>query len=855
MLLKESIGTCFTCIGIFLFCLISQNVYAQVEDKTIIKGTVTDANTGEPIPYVSVVLKGTTVGTITDTQGRYIIETYVAAAEIRFSFIGYEAESRIFHPGINQTIDIRLKLSSISLDEVTVRPDRNDYRNKNNPAVEIIKSVIDHKNLNRKEAYDYLKYEKYEKIQIAISNITESLKQARSFQKYSFIFDNTDTTKRIGNNVLPVFIKETLSDHYYRKIPEDTKEIVRASKIVNLEEYLDNRGITANMNYWFQNMNIYDNEILFMTNKFLSPIAGSAPAFYRYYITDTMLVKDTRCIRLFFEPRNKSDFLFHGDLYITLDSAYAVRGIDMGVNKNINIDWINDMSIKQDFDKFGQNLWLLSKEEISIDAGIVKNSPGVYIQRTVSYQKYGINEPISDRIFKGPLLIERPDPMAENPDYWPARRHLPLTRSENAIYAMVDSINRIPAFKRQMGFLMLLTTEFYDLGKFEIGPVGNFYSFNTIEGSRFRFGGRTTPDFSRKINFDGYLAYGTKDKDFKYNAGITYSLTPRTIYQFPVKSLRLSYQKDIKLPGQESQFAYRDNFFLSFTRGVNDKFLLNNTFRFEFLNEFENHFSYLLGYNYTHQHPLGSLYFDYDGDITTPEPENHINISEVYLNLRYAPNETFYQGKQYRQRYANKYPVIQLRTAAGSELINNDYDYLRIQMNISRRYYISIVGYTDVMLEAGRIVGTVSYPLLFIHTANQTYAYQKNSYNLMNYLEFVSDKYASLNIDHSFNGFIFNKIPLLKKLKFREIITFKVLYGGLDMNNNPDYNNDLFKFPVGPDNSPITYKFDNRPYIEAGVGLSNILRVFRIDLIKRFTYLDHPGISGFGFRVQFRMDI
>jgi hypothetical protein len=178
-----------------------------------------------------------------------------------------------------------------------------------------------------------------------------------------------------------------------------------------------------------------------------------------------------------------------------------------------------------------------------------------------------------------------------------------------------------------------------------------------------------------------------------------------------------------------------------------------------------------------------------------------------------------------------------------------------MQMNISRRYYISIVGYTDVMLEAGRIFGTVSYPLLFIHTANQTYAYQKNSYNLMNYLEFVSDKYASLNIDHSFNGFIFNKIPLLKKLKFREIITCKVLYGGLDMNNNPDYNDDLYKFPMGPDNSPLTYTLDNRPYIEAGVGLSNILRVFRIDLIKRFTYLDHPGISGFGFRVQFRMDI
>jgi len=420
---------------------------------------------------------------------------------------------------------------------------------------------------------------------------------------------------------------------------------------------------------------------------------------------------------------------------------------------------------------------------------------------------------------------------------------------------MIDSINKVPAFKRQMVFVMLFTTQFLDLGKFELGPLGSTYSFNPVEGSRFRAGGRTTTDFSRKTTLDGYLAYGTRDHDFKYNAGITYSLTPRTIYQFPVKSVRLSYQKDIVLPGQEYRFSYRDNFFLSFTRGENDKFLMNNTLRFEFLNEYENHFSYLLGYNFTRQQPLGSLSFDYDGDATTPDNVNSINISETFLNLRYAPNETFYQQKLYRDRFPNKYPVIQLNTAFGVKALYNDYEYLRLQMNISRRFYISIIGYTDVALEAGKIFGTVPYPLLFIHTANQTYAYRSNSYNLMNYLEFVSDKYASLNIDHQFNGFIFNKVPLLKKLKFREIITCKVLYGGLGDNNNPDNNEELFHFPVDSYNMPVTYSLENKPYVEAGIGFSNILRVFRFDLIKRFTYLDHPGISSFGFRVQFMLVI
>jgi hypothetical protein len=199
--------------------------------------------------------------------------------------------------------------------------------------------------------------------------------------------------------------------------------------------------------------------------------------------------------------------------------------------------------------------------------------------------------------------------------------------------------------------------------------------------------------------------------------------------------------------------------------------------------------------------------------------------------------------------------VIRLKTAAGSGFLFNDYEYLRFQFNISRRYYVSILGYTDISFEAGKISGKVPYPLLFIHRANQTYAYQKDSYNLMNFLEFVSDKYVALNIDHSFNGFLLNKVPLLKKMKLREIITFKALYGGLGDKNNPDYNSDLFRFPVDLNNVPLTFTLEKKPYIEASVGLSNILRIFRGDLIKRFTYLDHPNVSQFGIRVQFRLDI
>jgi len=833
----------------------SPECYSLTQEKTIIRGIVTDASTGEPVPYVSVLLKGTSVGTLTDAAGKYLIETAVKATEIRYSFIGYDPVTRKINPGTTQTIDIRLSLTSITLDEVTVKPGKREYRNRNNPAVELIENVISHKSTNRPESFDFLQYEKYEKIQLALSNISEEFKKAPVFRKYSFIFDNTDTTKRIGNEILPIYLKESISDNFYRKTPEAKKEIIRARKAINLEEYLDSKGVTSNLNYIFQNINIYDNEILFLTNKFLSPIAGTAPSFYRYYITDTITLKDTRCIRLFFEPRNPSDFLFHGDLYVTLDSTYAVRSIDIGINRNINIDWVQGISVKQDFDNSGRNFWLLSREDISIDVGLVKNAPGLYVQRIVSYKDYVVNEAPADSIFAGPVISEITDPSEGNPEFWEARRHVPLTLTERNLYLAVDNLKKVQSFRNQMGLVMLATTDFLELGKVEIGPAGSFYSFNSIEGSRIRFGGRTTPAFSKKITFDGYGAYGFKDRTFKYNAGVTLSLTPRTIYQFPVKSVRLSYTKDTRIPGQELQFNQSDNFFLSFKRGENDKLLINNTLRFEYLNEFENHFSYLLGYNFTRQYPLGNLYYYKAGETPEASGRRNIDISEIYLNLRFAPNESFYQGKLYRDHFPNKYPVIQLNSAFGSDFMKSSYDYLRLQMNISRRYYVSILGYTDVALEAGKIFGRVSFPMLFIHAANQTYAYQRSSYNLMNFLEFVSDKYVSLNIDHSFNGFILNKIPLIKKLKFREIVTCKVIYGGIGHNNDPAYNDDLFRFPAGADDMPLTFTLEKKPYVEAGVGLSNILRVFRIDLIKRFTYLDHPGISDLGVRVQFRLDI
>jgi hypothetical protein len=834
------------------FCL-SLNSFSQSTGKTFIQGIVTDSISGDPVPFASVYLKGTTIGTLTDRSGKYHIETStsekLSESKIVFSFVGYNTALRNVSYHQSQTINIRLAVTPTRLKEVVVKPGKSKYSN-DNPAVRLIEKVIDNKKTNRQESFDFLENKKYEKVQFALSNVTDDIVKNNSFRKFSFVFDNIDTTKAIAKRILPLYIMESLYSQYYRKDPESTKEITLAEKTIKFDEYLDTKGVSASLNYLYQNIDIYDDEILFLTNKFVSPVAKSAPAFYRYFITDTLQLSKVNCIKLFFEPRNKADFLFHGYLYITMDGTYAIRKIDMGLNDNINIDWVRNISISQDFKLAAPGTWLLSQDEISIDLGVTKNSLGLYGQRTLSFRDYKINEPIDNEIFRGPEKDVKIDPETN----WDSVRYIPLTKSEKEVYSSMDSLSKVPDFKKKMNFVKLLTVGYMDLGNVELGPLGSLYSYNNFEGSRFRIGGRTTTKFNRRSTVDGFLAYGTKDKVLKYSLGVTYSLSPRTIYEFPVKALNFSFQKDIEIPGQDLQFIQDDNLFLSFKRGVNDKYTLNNTFRAQYLNEFENHFSFLLGYEYTRQIPEGNLYFN-ASNYGSSDTISFINISEPSISLRYAPNETFYQGKSFRIPYPGSDPVIQLKIAGGSKKIQNDFDYLRLQANISKRFYVSILGYTDISIEAGKIFGKVSYPLLFIHNANQTYSYQKNSYNLMNFLEFVSDQYVAVNADHCFNGFIFNKIPLLKKLKLREMATFKGLYGRVSDGNNPDYQSGLFKFPANAEGVPLTYSLKNQAYIEASVGVSNIFKVLRIDFIRRFTYTNNPNVSNFGVRMQFRLDI
>ncbi len=822
---------------------------------TMIRGAVVDAGTNEPVPFAGVTwLDKNNNGTLTDDKGNFTLKTKDTTSRIIVTCLGYLKKIVPVKVGKTQKINITMYPDVKTLNDVVVKPKKTKYRNKGNPAVELINRVIEHKSGNREEDIDFYAYEKYEKSVFYLANYSEKFAKSIFIRNFKFVFDNIDTTIIPGRKSAPIFLKENISDVYYQKNPEKKLEVPVAEKMVSFEDYVNNKSVNAFIKILYLDIDIYNNNILLLTNQFISPISSVAPTFYKYFIIDTTIIDNTKCIKLAFFPRNRNDFLFQGNLFIALDSSYAVKKIDMSLNKDINLNWIKNMEIVQEFNKIQNRGWILTTNEIAIEFGLTSEKMGIMGQRVVTYNNYQLDKTKSDSIYAA--ISKNRDKETKNNDeaFWEAHRMQKLTKPEQRVYVLLDSLKNSPTFKLAMDVTLIISSGYFgSRNAIEIGPIGTFYGFNPIEGIRYKFGGRTTPHFNKKIYFGAYGAYGTTDEKYKYYIASTYLFSNGTIFGFPIKSVSISYRNDIQIPGEDMMLAQQNSFFLSFMRGINYMMYYNKTFRIEHLNEFSNYFSYSAAFEYNRQTPTGELYYN----TTNYSPVNnvkYINIPQIVIGLRYAPHEQFFQGKVYRIAITNKYPIFLFQYSLGNKLIGNNFNYQKLMLDVSKRFYWSFLGYTDATFETGKIFGQVSFPLLEISRANQTYTYQSLSYNMMNFLEFVNDKYVALFADHCFNGFILNKVPIIKMLKLREYVTCKVLYGGISKNNNPDLEPGLFKFPIDKNGAPITYTFGNVPYIETSVGISNILKFFRIDYVQRLTYLNHPNVSKNGIRFDIKMD-
>ncbi|HKR04918.1 MAG TPA: DUF5686 family protein [Bacteroidia bacterium] len=848
---------------VFLTCSFSHS-FSQV--MTRIRGTVLDEKTGEPLPFVNIIFVGKpNIGTATDFSGRFDLQSQWGTDQISIKYLGYETQVKKIEPGKSQTVDILLKQTAQQLKEVVIKGGKR-YRNKDNPAVELIKRVVANKDKNRKEGFDFYSYDKYEKVEFDLNNIDEKFRKKKIMKKFQIVFNYVDTSELNGKPYLPLWFRETKSKVYYRKEPKEQKEYIYGTKQVGFEGYVDDQGLSSYIDNMYQDVNIYDNNIALLTNQFVSPIAAIAPVFYKFFIVDTEMVNNVNCVNLAFITRNHSDFGFTGNLYITLDSTYAVKKVEMGVPKEINLNFIQGLKVEQEFDLVNEKGMMLSKDQITIDFNISKKSRGLQGKKTVSYRDYKINEPLEDSLFDGPTKVIMLDSSKQRDEsFWIANRHEQLTKKEEGIFEMIDTVKNIPAFKHIMDAIFFVITGYHDFGPLSIGPVAAFYSFNDVEGFRARFGWKTTPKFSNKLMWETYAAYGfgksfnggpefTFKERFKHFNAFYYTFNKDNLV-YPYHYLKATYQHDLKIPGQELQFINEDNFLLSFKRGVNDKMFFNDMFKFEYLREKSNGMTYNFAVKHLESKPFGNLYYAYD---TLPDHQtfDKITTSEAIVDLRFAPNEKYYQGKAYRIPIFTKYPIFRLTSTFGfKDVLNSEYSYQHFQFGFFKRVYISPFGFGDLNLEAGKIFGRVPYPLLVFPKANQTYSYQLESYNLMNFLEFINDQYVALNYQHFFNGFFFNKIPLLKKLEWRETCSVKVLYGSVSDKNNPaKHPGEIFIFPTDTAGIPLTYTLAKKPYVEVSAGVGNVFKILRIEVIKRLTYLDNPHVSDFGIRARAKFD-
>ncbi len=848
---------------LLLFLTLSFICLAQIQGQGVTKvsGKIYDDQTGEALAFVNVIFKGTSVGTATDLDGSFEIESRFVSDSLCANFLGFN-ESCIFINKEEKTrnIEIRLTKKELTLKNVVVVAKRGRYSKKNNPAVDLMRKVIANKKDNRIEGKDFYAFDQHEKIQIDLNNITENFKDRKIFNSFDILWDYIDTSNVNGKVFLPVFLREVKSEVVYRKSPEARKEYQKAIKLTKFDEQMDDKSINDVIEFLYKDIDIYDNTIPLLDHSFISPISPLAINFYRFYILDTTMVNGMSSIRLGFIPKNKANFGFTGDLYVSNDESHTVTRADFGIIGDIHLNFINDIRVNQDFEPLEDGSFVLTKDEVVVDYSVAKNGIGFFGTRTIGYDNFDFkkhpNPDIYNHIEK---IIIAEDALEYKEEWWDDNRIVSLTETQDDLYEMIDTLISMPAYKRLVTGIRILSSGYIPLPRFDIGPLPTFYSFNQVEGSRLRIGGETNLNFSKNLFIDGYGAYGFRDKRAKYKGGLTYSFN-KDWKRNPRHYLRVIYQNDVTFPGQDLQFLQQDNVLLSLRRGATNNMFLDRELRLQYTKETPG-FAYDITIADKNRRPYGDLELSYLGENDVREFIDEIETTTIGLALEYAPNKQFIQGRQYRRPIINEHPIWTLRYETSIEgLLGSNYGFHKLEFGFFKRFNMSILGHTNFGLEVTKLWGDLPYTELFIPAANQSFAYQRESFNMMNFLEFVSDQQIFIRAEHFFKGFIFNRLPLFKKLKLREVATFKMVYGSLRDSNNPTISDGIAEFDKNEDGTSLTYLFTDGPYIEGSVGLTNIFKVLRIDLVKRFSYLDQPNVpslfntKGLGIRARFKVE-
>lgn len=819
---------------LLLFVLFVCTAWAQ----TKVSGKVFD-DSGEPVAYANVLFKGSVQGTITDENGTFYLESSKNWSTLIISFIGYKTVELPLTKKVTYKIKVVLEEEANTLDEIVIATGKQPK--KNNPAIDILRKIWERRRKNGVKQFNQYQYNKYQKVEFDLNTIDSVLKKKRLFRGLEFVFDNVDTSRVTGKTYLPIFINESVSQVYGDNVLGKEKVELKANKNSG---FSNNQAIIDFIDDLYTEYDIYDNYIKFFFKSFVSPLSRTGINNYNYVLADSSFIDNKWCYNIIYYPRRKNELTFKGDFWVN-DTTFAVKEINMQASKNANINWVKDIYIEQEFDILNDSVFLLKRDYFMSDFVLNKKekSRGVYGKRTTLYNNYEFNKPL-DKKFYTKRNYNQDISIYNKPDsYWEANRLEELNEDEKGVYKMLDTLKTVKKFKRLYTIAATLSSGYYEFKdlNFDYGPIFSTYGFNEVEGDRIRVGGRTYFGYDDPWRIEGYTAYGFRDKKFKYGiqGKVLLNRKNRLILsggnKRDVEQIGSSLTTSIDLLGRS------DGSSAVVATGANDRLTNLNVSMLSLQAEPSTNFVVsVAGLYRSLQSASPTFSLDYNDASSPTGVSSEINQFEAILSAAYFPGRKVSGFGVERRTNTDKLRTLSLQISKGSKaILNSDFDYTKVQLAYIQPWLIGGFGRTWTSLEAGKTFGEVPLGLLSIVPGNQTYFAFFNTFTQLDFYEFVTDTYASLHIEHNFNGRIFSRIPLIRKLNLRAIVGFRTAWGQLSNENI------LLNTTNNP--SQITLQAPNQsPYYEYSIGIGNIFKILRVDFNFRGNYLDNPGARKFG---------
>ncbi len=840
-------------------------ILAQAAGAQTITGVVVEESTGDTIPFPSVQYKKEKIATSGNAYGRFSIKR-LNGEKLTFSAVGYQELTILIGPNTPSEMKITLKTDTKQLKGVTVKTKRSKYSRKNNPAVELMKRVIAAKKRTDLANHDYYQFNKYQKITFAINDIKPTELENEKLKKKKWLINQIETCPYNNKLILPLSVDETVTRNIYRKDPKTEKSIIMGQSSSGVNDLIETGDILNNvLKDVFTDVDLYDDQIRLLQYPFTSPIGKDAISFYRFYIVDTVYVDRDKCFHLQFLPNNQQDFGFRGEIWILADSTLHVKRCNLTLPKKSDVNFVDNLQIIQEYTRLPEGDWALTTDDMFVEMSIAKFLTKAIVIRTTRMSDYAFDE-LPDKLFKGKTkVLHESNAMMRDEAFWDKYRSVELTKSESSMDAFINNLSQQKAFKYIIFGVRAFIENFVETGsqnhpsKVDIGPINTMISSNFIDGVRTRISAQTTANLNPHWFLSGYYARGWDSRKNYYKGELTYSFNKKEYLprEFPKRTLTFTSTYDVCSPSDKFMHTDKDNVFTALKWTKVEKMMFYNRQQLSFEREEEWGFRTTISLKTEENEACGDLFFkplSMVGMEDAMTGQGKFRTTEARIELRYAPGETFINTKQRRLPVNLDAPVFTLSHTTGIKgFLGGDYDYNFTEASIYKRLWLNSWGKIDILAKGGIQWNKVPFPLLIMPAANLSYIISDETFNLVNNMEFLNDRYASLDISWDLNGKIFNRIPLLKKLKWREWLGIKCLWGTLTDKNNPTLaanagDGMLMEFPEG------SYIMDSkRPYIELIAGIHNIFKIIHIQYVHRLNYNHLPTATKNGVRLMMRL--